>query len=150
TNLNSQAQMVPLATQTGPDGAFHIHQATGDGLDIEHLQKDGYELSAKTYLHSGPSSGSPDEPVIYRMWKKGVSANLVKFDKATRIPYDGTPVTFDLLKGAKSTGVGASGDFRVTLRREPLERPLGSKEKYDWMASIEAIGGGIVQSGDEI
>jgi hypothetical protein len=146
---NAQAQMISLEAETGIDGGFHFNQATGDSLSIEYLKKEDYELSDKTYLHSAPSNGSFDNPVIYKMWKKGTPANLVVFDKDTRIPYDGSPVVFDLLAGTKSTGELSIGDLRVTLRRDPQLRPLGSKEKYDWWASIEVLGGGAIKSEEE-
>jgi hypothetical protein len=141
--------MILVEKESDADGRFEISGETGDGFDVKSVQKTGYELSQKTANHFSPSSGSFENPVIFKMWKKGESAQLVSQDKDMRIPYDGTPVIFDLLTGQKNVGGSATGDLRVALTRNPLNIPLGYKKTFEWHATIEAIDGGLIRSDDE-
>jgi hypothetical protein len=136
------------------DGLIVFEGGSGDSLAIETIQREGYVVSTRAprgFGFSGPEFYNADrsQPVIIRLWKLGDSANLVTQDRDIRIPYDGTPVVFDLLTGQKVTSLGASGDLRVTLVREPLTIPLGHRERFSWRAEIEAINGGVIQSDDE-
>jgi len=81
------------------------------------------------------------------MWKEGAKETLVPFHKSTRIPYNGTPVTFDLLKGETQLGAG-EGDLRVILSRTPLEVQRG-RQPYDWVATIEAVNVVLAEPDDE-
>lgn len=150
--LDADAHFLRFETITDADGLFSILGTKGDVISLESIEKEGYELSSKAINGFNYVRGETvysDKPAIYKMWKKGIPAKLVTFHKATRVPYDGTPMIFDLLKGKKSTDTNAQSDIRVTLTRNPLKRPLGSKEKYDWTADLEAIDGGIIASDDE-
>lgn len=142
------ARFITVETESGGDGRFVIHGAKGDGFGVG-IVKDGYQLSPKAPTGFGPTAGSVDNPVIIKMWKKGASAQLVSQDKDTRIPYDGTPVVFDLLTGQKHTDVSAAGDLRITLTRNPLNIPSGYRSSFAWHATIEAIGGGLNWADDE-
>ncbi len=141
---------IPVHAVSDSNGRFQINGAKGDGFWVESISKEGYRLSPKTYRHSGPVNGTPENPVVYKMWKgTGAPEHLTTYAKSTRIPYDGRVVVFDLLEGIKSDAANATGDIRVSLVRDPLERELGSKERYDWKATIEAIDGGLIPSDDE-
>jgi len=65
----------------------------------------------------------------------------VKFD--SRIPYDGTPVVFDLKNGNKT----GNGDLQISLLRTPLQIRRG-RDKYDWVAKIGIVNGGILPEND--
>lgn len=120
----------------------------GDVLSVESISKDGYLLSPKASNAFSPATGSFENPVIIRMWKLGESANLISQDKDARIPYDGTPVVFDLLTGQKGSS-NSAGDLRVTLIRNPLNIASGYRNAFEWHATIEAIDGGLIQSDDD-
>lgn len=145
---NIVGKMFPVSETSGSDGRFEV-RGKGDGFDLESMQKTGYELSSKVSRSYGITGGSFENPVIFKMWKKDAAAQLVSQDEDTRIPYDGTPVVFDLLTGQKNLGDSATGDLRITLTRNPLNIPLGYKKPFEWHATIEAIGGGLIQPDDE-
>lgn len=140
------------ALTTGADGQFSLTGAKGSLLGLKALQKDGYEPSPKafngTYWYwrdKDPYRPDPNHPEIFRMWKKAGAEKLVDYEKMTRIPYDGTPVTFDLLTGDK---VQSGGDLRITLERNPHQITYGQRN-YEWTLTVEAVDGGVIESNDE-
>lgn len=145
---NFDSKPVHIGAETQADGRFEIHDK-GNNFNIETVEKSGYELSSETVRAFRASNSSFENPVIFKMWKKGETAQLISQDNDTRIPYDGTPVVFDLLTGQKNTGDAATGDLRVTLTRNPLNIPSGYRNAFEWHATIEAIDGGLIQSDDE-
>lgn len=137
---------------TGADGLFTLTDAKGSLLGLKALKKDGYEPSPKafngTYWYwrdKEPYQPKAERPEIFRMWKKAGAEKLVDHDKMTRIPYDGTSVTFDLLTSDK---VQSGGDLRVTLVRNPREITYGQRN-YKWTLTVEAVDGGVIESSDE-
>ena len=138
---------------TDASGRFSVEGVTGDALTIEAADKEGYILdpSARRSFAYGPAGFRADAntPVILHLWRKTASAQLVSQDKDTRIPYDGTLTVFDLLTGQKFADNRPGGDLRVTLTRTPLNIPPSYQKPFEWQATIEAIGGGLIQSDDE-
>jgi len=138
---------------TDAQGRFSITDAKGALLTVKSLEKPGYEASPKTINKSywywrDPSEvfkPDSDAPEVFRMWKKEGAERLVLQDRMTRIPYNGSPVAFDLLSGRQSA---TGGDVRVTLLRSPEQIQWGQRN-YDWTLTIEAVDGGVIESSDE-
>ncbi len=131
---------------TGGDGRFQIDGETGDAIYVEGVEKAGYELSPSTYRNYGPSSGSLELPVIFKMWKRSEGQTLIShYIARTAIPVDGQPVQFDLFDGKK---VASGGQLIVRVERNPQILPAGYNA-YDWRAVIEIPTGGLVASSDE-
>jgi hypothetical protein len=138
---------------TDEDGRFTLTGANGALLAIKSLEKPGYEPSLKAlrssywYWREPKDAFHPnaERPEVFRMWKKTGAERLVDLEKMTRIPYDGTPVTFDLLTGDK---VQFRGDIRVTLERNPHQITYGQRN-YEWTLTVAAVDGGVVESNDE-
>lgn len=143
------AHFVSVERETAADGRFEIHGEKGDGFGIELAPRGDYSISPKAPRAFGPSSGSPQSPIIFTVWKRGTPAKLVAHDQDTRIPYDGTPVTFDLITEQKSVGESAGGDLQIILKRTPLKIPFGYKDAVEWHATINALEGGVALSDDE-
>lgn len=140
----------PVNLTTDANGSFELSGVKGDAVSIEEISKKGYQLSSKTMLSYGYTKetfSDSSNPIIFRMWKGQGADRLVNRNQHIRIPYDGTPNLFDVMEGKKVTAPPA--DIRVTLLRTPLERKLGSREKYDWTATIEVLDGGLVEANDE-
>jgi len=136
--------------ETDTRGLFELTGQSGDVLEFKSIKKDGYALSPRsplTFQYDQFSAPDPNNPTLFRMWKNGTNEHLVKLDKDFRIPYDGTPVVFDLLAGGISSN--ETGDIRVRLLRNPQNVPFGGKTPYDWTATIEPLNGGIKESNDE-
>jgi hypothetical protein len=142
-----------IERNTGADGQFNVIGAKGDILTIKSVAKEGYTTSPKALRSFGYniSQNHPvdaDNPVVIRLWKVGNPEPLVLTEKSSRIPYDGTPTTFDLLRGQMMQGLNGPGDLRITLIRSPLKISRG--DRFDWKATIEAIDGGVILSNDEL
>ena len=75
---------------------------------------------------------------------------MIHNTKNIRIPYDGTPVVFDLIKGEKMPDVTGLGDVKIALLRTPPKVERGGRQPYDWVAKIETIDGGLIESKDEM
>jgi hypothetical protein len=138
---------------TDSSGRFSITDAKGALLSVKSLEKEGYEASQKSlnrahyWYWRDPSevfTPDPDAPEIFRMWRKQGAEKLAVHDRMTRIPYNGTPVVFDLLTGRQNV----RGDLRVTLLRNPEQIQWGQRN-YEWTLTVEAIDGGVIESNDE-
>jgi len=154
--FKARPQTIYSATTDG-NGLFSIKGRPGRGFTIETMAIEGYVLAPKlqkrtnnldwyNYDRLDPRGFKPDAnaPVVFRLWKLGSPEALVMREADTRIPYDGTPVNFDLVSGRKTTG---GGDIRVTLLRNPQDIQLGQRN-FEWTATVEAVEGGLVESED--
>lgn len=137
---------------TGADGRFALSGAKGSLLGLKALTKDGYEPSPKAFNGSywywrdkNPYQPDPDHPEIFRMWKKAGAEPLIRKGISAGLQYDGTPMTFDLLSGAKTQ---SGGDLRVALDRNPRQIVYGQRN-YEWTLTIESLNGGMIESNDE-
>ena len=97
----------------------------------------------KAYAVQG---GGFDSPVVFKMWKRGPSAELVGGSKFWRIEPDGRTYTIDLVQGTITEGASAPGDLRVTIAR-----PAGvsRRDRFDWSLQIVPVDGGILETKDE-
>ncbi len=129
---------------TDADGKFKLSGVTGDVLELESMQKNNYRLSPRTPHSLGTSGGSLEQPVIFKMWKEGAKQLLVTGSHVFGIDL-GKIYTLDLIQGEKFVGETV-GDLRVSITRASDAKP---REKYQWSFSIEAIGGGLLESDDE-
>jgi hypothetical protein len=143
-----------LDLMTDIQGRFSVENQKGYSIQVETLEKETYQ--PQPYFRKGFDydpyfqsihTPDPNNPVIFKIWKKQGAENIIHHQKNIRIPYDGTPIIFDLSKG-KKVNPGEIGDLRVTLRRTPLQIERG-KQKYDWIATIDAIDGGVIESKDD-
>jgi hypothetical protein len=134
---------VPFERTTGPDGRFEISGLTGESLDLASIQKDGYEAEP-TKRGFGSSSGSFDNPVIFKMWSTNIHEQLITGEKKFTIVPDGRPYVIDLSKG--TIAESGAGDLKVWIKRPD---PIAYGKKYDWTCGVDAInGGGILQETD--
>jgi hypothetical protein len=140
------------ALETDQDGKFSLTGAFGRALQIQSIEKSGYELSAKAqrgypYLLA-PGIHHPDAnaPVLFKMWKRGTSEPLVGASKIYKVIPDGRPYTIDLLKHEEKPGISPPGDIIVRINRP---EKLVPGKKFDWSYSVEAIDGGIIHTNSD-
>lgn len=130
-----------VVTETDAAGKFQFVDLHGMDFGVA-LQKAGYEFRSKT---GWTKDYKPDlnNPMVFTMWKLQGAEPMVhtKFD--SRVPYEGTPATFDLLTGKKTD----TGDLKITLVRNPVQIVPGGAP-YDWNVKIEIVGGGLIESHD--
>ncbi|HXT13786.1 MAG TPA: carboxypeptidase-like regulatory domain-containing protein [Candidatus Angelobacter sp.] len=139
------ARMIPIEKQTGTDGRFEVQDVDGDGFDVESIVKEGYKLSPKAPREFGVSSGSPEGPVIIKMWKKGTTEPLVSEGHFFGFEPDGRTYSIDLMTGKKTEG-SADGDIQIQITRPHDIHP---HERYPWSIQIIAPSGGLVEATDE-
>jgi hypothetical protein len=77
------------------------------------------------------------------MWKLRGAERLIGQSIGAKIPYDGTPATFDMTTGKEN----ATGDLRITLTRTPLSVKR-SGQGFDWAVKIEMLRGGLMVESD--
>jgi hypothetical protein len=122
------------------EGRFEFSNEVGDGIDIESIRKDGYQLSPKTPNHFGPSSGSFQNPVLVKMWKETAKESLIGGSYVFGID-SGKIYTLNLTAGKKIEGE-TEGDLRVLITRP---NGVGPRDKFPWSLSLEAIQGGFAE-----
>lgn len=161
-SLKHTREVLPGATQdvfdyfdtvTDARGLFSLTGKKGALLSVEKMEKEGYEagnVSGRPFWYAPALENmrylpNAQKPEVFRMWKLAGAEKLLSKNIGTRIPYDGTPIYFDLLK-AQETARG--GDIKVTLTRTPLNIKRG-RQRYAWTATIEAVDGGVISSTDE-
>jgi hypothetical protein len=133
---------------TGADGIFEVHGIKGDSLQIETLEKEGYEKEPGAFrvFSYDPSQNfvpRSDAPIVFKLWQKGTKQALISGDKLSKVVPDGRPYTIDLMKGTISETADAQGDMQVSVTR-PDGVQQGQKY-YEWSFSIKPQGGGILQ-----
>ncbi len=142
---NAEGKMLRFERTTGADGKFELRDVKGDAVDIQAIEKQGYQLSPKAERSYGAVT-DPSSPVIFKMWKQGPQKPLVTGQKVFGIIPDGRVYTLDLLQGKKVEGDQTDGDLRVRIIRQADAKP---RSKYQWSFSVEAIRGGLLQTEDE-
>jgi len=110
-------------------------------------KKDGYYYDLKLSANRPPNyaKGNSNDPVIFTMWKIQGAESLVTDNKFYGIIPDGRVFTIDLIQGKKIEDSAADGDLRVTIQR-PAQ--IQSGQKFDWSFSMEAVGGGVLETHD--
>lgn len=123
------------------NGRFEFHGATGDGFGIG-ITKDGYELEPNRYSF-GPTAGSYDNPVVFKMWSTNIHEKLITGEKAFHIVPDGRPYFIDLTKC--TIAESGAGDLKVWVKR-PEQVTYG--QRYDWSCEIDVMNGGLLVASD--
>jgi hypothetical protein len=139
TAMELGATEVPFERITGPDGRFEISGLKGESLDLASIQKDGYEAEP-TKRGFGTSSGSVEQPVVFKMWSNKIHEKLISGGKSFDIVPDGRPYFINLTDDTISES--GEGDLKVWIQytNQPVRGQL-----YDWSAGIEVLKGGLLE-----
>jgi hypothetical protein len=145
-------KIVDYYTTTDGAGNFAFRGMRGARMLIQ-PGKEGYEFKADnnrnfnySLLNRESERHHPDSsrPEVFKLWKlKGAEPLVHSEINRVGVPVDGTPVAFDLLKGRKTP---EDGDLIVTIERSPIHIKRG--QKFDWKATIEVPGGGLIELDD--
>ena len=136
---DAMSNPVRMEKDTDADGRFEIHGVTGDALDIESIQRAGYELEP-TQRSFGPSSGAWETPVDFKMWSTNVHEPLITGNKSFHIVPDGRRYAIDLSKG--TIAESGSGDLNVCVKYT-AEVTIG--KSYDWSCEVDVPNGGLLE-----
>jgi hypothetical protein len=131
--------IVRFEKETGTDGRIEVTGEKGDNVDIDSIQKEGYdaEPGQRTF---GAVSGSFDNPVSFKMWSTNIHEQLITGNKGFEVVPDGRPYFINLTEGAISET--NDGDLKIWIQytNQPVRGQL-----YDWSAGIEVINGGLLE-----
>lgn len=139
-------------TTTDSSGNFAFRGLRGAEIIIQ-PSKEGYEFRADLNRNFYYSLIHPDNqrhhpklaaPEVLTIWKLKGAEPLVHHEiNRVGAPVDGAPVTFDLLKGRKTTG---DGDLILTIERTPIHIQRG--QRFAWKATLEMPSGGLLKMED--
>jgi len=129
---------------TDGDGLFSVMNDGGVILDIESLQKEGYELMGSQRMEFAysrtPEIHVPDRdnPHVFVM-KSSKALNDVKtVSRKMQLPWDGKAIRLDLDSGE----ISPSGNLIITASRAASP---GQVRGFEWRFSLEIRGGGLQQ-----
>lgn len=137
--------------ETGTNGLFSLVGFSGRGVEIKSIIKKGYKLSDKTRLSyitvasAQPFHSDPNNPVVFKMWKREKREALIVNKEFFGVPPDGQSVTIDFVELRKTVGI-RPGDIIVRIKRPPTIEP---HTRFDWSCSIKAVDGGLIHTDDE-
>ena len=142
-NYSITNNLAHIQAQSDLDGRFEISGEKGRNLTIGSVSKEGYEVEADYCPHTfGASSGTFDNPVVFKMWSTNIHEQLITGEKKFQIVPDGKPYFIDLSKGEISQIEG--GDLKVWVK---YPDQTVHTQFYDWSCEIDVINGGL-QLGD--
>jgi len=128
-----------LEKETGADGRFEINGETGYNVNFDSIQKAGYEVEPGANSF-GSSSGSIENPVIFKMWSTNIHEQLITGDKKFQIVPDGRPYFINLTDGTISES--GEGDLKVWIK---YPAQVTSGQLYDWSCEIDLENGGLLE-----
>jgi len=149
TNGEMRRERISLDTDT--NGDFRLTNTEGHSVEVLSIDEPGYELSKKVdrlYPYSAAANifhPDPNNPAIFRLWKKTGKESLVGSAWHGKVVCDGSPKQFDLLSGK----LAADGSLQITCTRTPLNYERVSRQPYDYKFEIAISGGGIQPTMDE-
>ena len=132
-------EVIPIEKTTDSTGRFEIHGISGRSLEIDSIQKEGYEAEPMK-RNWGVSSGRLENPIILKMWSTNIHEQLITGNKSFEIVPDGTPYFINLIDGTISEL--ESGNLKVWIQ---YTNQVVKGQLYDWSASIEVINGGLLE-----
>jgi hypothetical protein len=146
-------------TNTDGTGSFSIRDISGKTLTVS-VAKPGYytsKLDRTGFFYAGKNENfvpSPNNPVIYHLWKKGATEPLIVLrggynvpgeGKQYSLPRDGTPTEIDLASGRKT----APGQGNLVIECFVDDAVTQRGAKFDWSCRLTVPKGGILLSTNE-
>lgn len=130
-------------TASDLNGLFSIKDIKGKILGV-YVSKAGYYSyhpagDSFEYADNHVTSVGKDNPVVFRLRKKGEGADLIHLHTSFKIPKDGTPVLVNLATG-KTTSSSDSA-FKVECWTHDNEKK--AVWKFDWKCRVSVPGGGL-------
>ena len=135
-------------TESSAEGLFSLQNQRGPSLQVL-VSKEGY-YPRRGGAKYGPAetpefSANPQNPVIFRLRKKGQPEPLLKLKRNYNISRDGTALAINLENG--QTTKGENGNLVVQCWTEDKGKRRG--EKYDWRCVVKLPDGGAIATAEE-
>ncbi|HKW28520.1 MAG TPA: hypothetical protein VJT54_04230 [Verrucomicrobiae bacterium] len=139
TAWGDEDQVIPIEKETDPMGRFEIQGISGRAVELESVQKNGYEAEPVKRAW-GTTEGTFEIPVIFKMWSTNIHEQLITGEKKFSIIPDGRLYVIDLTKGAIAEF--GTGDLKVWIKR-PEQVTYG--QRYDWSCEVDVVNGGLIE-----
>ena len=153
TPLGVALKEIPLEVFTDGQGQFSVSRQRGTLLAVKGFKKEGYLMNSgveRNFSYSDSSGelfkANPQQPVIFRLWKKGLTEPLIKRGIGGNIIADGRMYNIDLVANKISDKALSQTDLRVMVKRPAKVEP---SVPYEWTFAIEAVDGGIIETHDD-
>lgn len=143
-DVDESARPQAYRTESDTEGLFQFTGVRGWRFNVT-MNMQGYLLGGRGEGYKGPAGEktSPNDRAIFTMWKLRGPEPLTSYSIDAKIPFDGSPVTFDMATGKAAP----NGDLRITLSRSPLQ-VRRSGQGFDWSVKIEMLQGGLIAEND--
>jgi hypothetical protein len=141
TAWGDEDEIIPITKETDPTGRFEIQGVSGRAIELESIQKIGYD-SEPVKRAWGTSEGRLEKPVIFKMWSTNIHEKLIIGEKPFDVIPDGRTYYINLTYDTISETVNNS-DLKVWIR---YTNQVTRSQLYDWSAGIEVINGGLQAS----
>ncbi|MGA2177636.1 MAG: carboxypeptidase-like regulatory domain-containing protein [Verrucomicrobiota bacterium] len=140
----------PISVETDAEGNFVLNNVMGGFVQFKTIEKEGYKLlpkQAKEGFMYYPAQFHPDSnnPVVFKMWKKGGAEPLAGSAWHGKVACDGTPIGFDLLSGKQTK----DGNLRIICTLTPTDAKWGNQILSDYKLQISITGGEIQRTSDD-
>jgi hypothetical protein len=133
-------------TQTDAEGLFQFTGLHGSDIGAD-VAKEGYEMDYQKGIHKPSGQSTPNNRVVYTMWKLRGPEPMKYAQIQSSVPCDGTPEHFDLLSSKMNNTVAdvhpSSGDFTVKLTRDPLI--VDRRKPFNWSVILSITNGGLLE-----
>ena len=129
------AKTIQLEQTSDSAGRFEFHGQTGEGFGVQ-ITKAGYDIDQNKY-DFGPTAGSHDNPVVFKMWSTNIHEQLITGSKVYDIVPDGRPYFLNFTDGTVASS--GTGDLKVWLKRPD---PITYGKRFSWACEVDAINGG--------
>jgi hypothetical protein len=139
TAWGDEDEIVSIEKETDSMGRFEIQGISGRAVELESIQKNGYEAEPVKRAW-GTTEGTFKNPVIFKMWSTNIHEQLITGEKKFSIIPDGRLYVIDLAKGAIAES--GPGDLKVWIKR-PEQVTHG--QRYDWSCEVDAVNGGLLE-----
>ena len=130
---------IQLEQISDANGRFEFHGETGEGFGVV-ITKDGYDAEPGSRGFGGGTSGSYENPVIFKMWSTNIHEKLITGEKTFEILPDGRLHVIDLVQG--TIAEAGEGDLKVWIQ---YTNQVTRGQLYDWSAGIEVMNGGLLE-----
>jgi hypothetical protein len=142
TDLSPTGNSERTAKSDG-NGLFFLLNTTGKNLIID-VSKAGYYpyQPFASFNYAGENQNFvPDQnnPIVFRLKKRGKGEELIHFDKGFPVPKNGAPILIDLLTGNLIT----SGENTLKVECWTYDKEKREGWKFDWKCRISVPGGGL-------
>ena len=143
------------AAKSDANGLFSLIGKRGPNLSVS-VSKEGYyaahrgQMSFSYGLGAEDFKADPQNPVIFKLRKKGIGESLIMITfpvgigQIAQLRHDGTPIEIDLIKGEKVSP--GNGQLKLELWRDVSNMKANV---FDWKCQISVPSGGLVETPEE-